>query len=68
MEAVDYIVIDYLKYGWEAQEKIVNAQRRARESHLAAEFAQPKPSGQGGRAFVPLLIGIAGVIVWLVAR
>ena len=68
MDLIDYIPIDYFRCDWEAQEKIVNAQRRARESHLAAEFSPPKPSGQGARAIVPLLIGIAGVIVWLVAR
>jgi len=68
MELIEYILIDYLKRESEAQDKIVNAQRRARESHLAEEFAPPKPSGQGARALVPLLIGIAGVIVWLVAR
>jgi hypothetical protein len=68
LQQSNYILIDYLKRESEAQDKIVNDERRARESHLAEEFAQPKPAGRSARAFVPLLIGIAGVIVWLVAR
>ena len=68
MDLIDYLIFDYVKSEWEAQDKIANDQRRARESHLATEFARSNAAGQGARDFVPLLIGIAGVIVWLVTR
>ena len=52
----------------QVKERQAAHQRMVKEARLAAELDASKPSSQYARAFVSLLIGIAGVMLWLVAR
>jgi hypothetical protein len=52
----------------QVKERQAAHQRMAEEARLAAGSDASKPSGQHVRAFVSLLIGIVGVLAWLVAR
>lgn len=53
---------------WELHDRTAAHERLAADVRLEAELAGPKPVARAHRAVFSLLIGIVGVLAWLVAR
>jgi hypothetical protein len=53
---------------WELRDRTAAHERLVEDVRLGAELAGPKPAVRAHQAVFSVLIGLAGVVFWLVAR